>query len=202
MRTARFIAFRLLAMIVVLLVIAAITYAIFYLLPTNPARLSCGKPCTPENLARVKAYLGYDLPWWQQFGEYLRGVVAGRTYGSGASAVVCGAPCFGYSFQLNDTVTDLIVQRLPVTASIAIGAAIVWLVFGVAGGVVSALRRGTLLDRGIMTIAIAGCRRRHTWWASSRSCCSGSPGRSCPPAATSRSATTPSAGSRTSCCRG
>jgi peptide/nickel transport system permease protein len=156
MKTLRFIALRLVAMVVVLLVIAAITYIVFYLLPTNPAQLSCGKPCTPENLAKVKAYLGYDLPWWQQFLEYLHGVVAGRTYGSGSSAIVCGAPCFGYSFQLNASVTDLIAQRLPVTASIAIGAAIVWLVFGVSGGVVSALRRGTLVDRGIMTVAIAG----------------------------------------------
>lgn len=156
MKTLRFVVLRLVAMIAVLLVIALITYVVFYLLPTNPAQLSCGKPCTPENLARVKTYLGYDLPWWQQFFEYLRGVVAGRTYGSGSNAIVCGAPCFGYSFQLNATVTDLIAQRMPVTASIAIGAAIVWLVFGVSGGVVSALRRGTLLDRGIMTIAIAG----------------------------------------------
>jgi peptide/nickel transport system permease protein len=156
MKTARFVAVRLLGMLVVLLVIAAITYAIFYLLPTNPARLSCGKPCTPENLARVKAFLGYNLPWYEQFWQYLRGVVVGRTYGSGSAAIVCGAPCFGYSFQLNDTVTNLIVSRLPVTFSIAIGAAVVWLVFGVAGGVVSALKRGSLLDRGIMTVAIAG----------------------------------------------
>lgn len=156
MTTARFIALRVAGMLAVLLVIAAITFAVFYLLPTNPARLSCGRPCTPENLARVKTYLGYDLPWWQQFAEYLRGIVVGRTYGSGSGAIVCGAPCFGYSFQLNSTVTDLITARLGITVSIAVGAAVVWLAFGVAGGVVSALKRGTLLDRGIMTVAIAG----------------------------------------------
>jgi peptide/nickel transport system permease protein len=156
MTTVRFVAFRLVGMLAVLLVIAAVTYALFYALPTNPAQLSCGKPCTPENLARVKAFLGYDLPWYQQFFDYLRGVVVGRTYGSGQAAIVCGAPCFGYSFQLNDTVTNLIASRLPVTISIAVGAAVVWLVFGVAGGVASALKRGSLVDRGIMTIAIAG----------------------------------------------
>ena len=156
MKTLRFVGARLGGMLVVLLVIAAITYAVFYLLPTNPAQLSCGKPCTPENLARVEAFMGFDLPWWRQFLDYLRGVLVGRTYGSGPAAISCGAPCFGYSFQLNDTVTNLIIQRLPVTVSIALGAAVVWLVFGVSGGVASALKRGSLLDRGIMTIAIAG----------------------------------------------
>ncbi|TXN30645.1 ABC transporter permease [Lacisediminihabitans profunda] len=156
MRTAGFVAYRIAGMLVVLLAIAAITYAIFYLLPTNPAQLSCGKPCTPENLARVERFMGYDLPWYQQFWDFLRGIVAGRTYGSGAGAVTCATPCFGYSFQLNTTVTDLIVSRFPVTASIAVGAAAVWLVVGVGSGVASALTRGSAIDRGIMTIAIAG----------------------------------------------
>ncbi|GAA1442932.1 ABC transporter permease [Leifsonia poae] len=156
MRLAAFIAYRLLGVIVVLAVIATITYAIFYLLPTNPAQLSCGRPCTPENLERAKSFMGVDLPWFEQLWNFLKGIVVGRTFGSGQAEVVCPAPCFGYSFQQNATVTDLILSRFPVTASIAIGAAIVWLVFGVAGGVVSALRRGTAVDRTIMTVAIAG----------------------------------------------
>ena len=156
MRLALFVANRLLGVIVVLLVIATITYAIFYLLPTNPAQLSCGRPCTPENLARAKAFMGVDLPWFQQLWDFLRGIVVGRSFGSGQAQIVCASPCFGYSFQQNATVTDLIVSRFPVTASIAVGAAIVWFVCGVTGGVISALRRGTALDRGIMTLAIAG----------------------------------------------
>ncbi len=156
MRMFRFVSYRLLGMLLVLLIIAAITYAIFYLLPTNPAQLSCGKPCTPENLARAKAFMGFDLPWYQQFWEFLRGIVMGRTYGTGQNAIECASPCFGYSFRLNDTVTNLIISRFPVTASIAVGAAIVWLLFGVSGGVVSALKRGTAVDRGVMTLAIAG----------------------------------------------
>ncbi|WP_345761307.1 ABC transporter permease [Diaminobutyricibacter sp. McL0608] len=156
MRMFRFVSYRLLGMLLVLLVIAAITFAVFYLLPTNPAQLSCGKPCTPENLARAKAFMGFDLPWYQQFWEFLRGIVMGRTFGTGQDAIECASPCFGYSFRLNDTVTNLIISRFPVTASIAVGAAIVWLLFGVSGGVVSALKRGTAVDRGVMTLAIAG----------------------------------------------
>jgi peptide/nickel transport system permease protein len=152
MNLVRYIGFRLLGIVVVLFVIATVTFAIFYLLPADPAQLSCGRPCTPQALARASEFMGTDLPWWQQLGEFLRGIVFGRHFGR----LDCDAPCFGYSFQRNTSVTDLVADRLPITASIAIGAAVLWLVTGVAGGVVSALRRGTALDRGIMTVAIAG----------------------------------------------
>ncbi len=156
MIAARFVLGRLAGVLLVLLVVAAATYAIFYLLPADPARLSCGKPCTPENLQRAQQFLGLDAPWWGQLGQYLLGIVAGRTFGTGGGAIDCPAPCFGYSFQLSSTVTDLILQRLPVTASIAVGAAVLWFVSGVAGGTAAALRRGRLADRAIMTVAVAG----------------------------------------------
>jgi peptide/nickel transport system permease protein len=153
---ARFIVIRVLGAVVVLFVVAAITYALFTLLPANPARAICDKPCTPERLAEVKAFLGTDKPWVQQFLAYLGGIFTGRSFGSGASAVHCAAPCFGYSFQMHESVTSLIVTRLPVTASIAVGAAVLWLLAGVAGGAVSALRRGSLVDRTVMGLAVAG----------------------------------------------
>jgi peptide/nickel transport system permease protein len=156
MRLARFIAGRLLGVVIVLLVVTAIAYVIFYLLPSNPAQLSCGKPCTPENLARAKDYLGLNLPWYGQFWEFLKGIFVGRSFGSGTGAISCAAPCFGYSFQLNTPVTELILSRFPVTASIAVGAAVLWLVAGVLGGTIAALRRGRGADRAIMTVAIAG----------------------------------------------
>ena len=152
----RFLGGRLLGMVLVLLVIALISYAIFYLLPANPAQLSCGRPCTPERLAQAESFMGYDQPWWRQFASFLGGLVVGRTYGVGAAAIQCTAPCFGYSFRLNQPVTELIVDRIPVTFSIAIGAAVLWLVLGVATGVVSALKRGSATDRLLMTGAVAG----------------------------------------------
>lgn len=156
MTTAKFIGGRLLGMIIVLLIITFISYAIFYVLPSNPAQLSCGRPCTPDRLEQAKAFMGYDSPWWQQFGEFLRGIVMGRTFGDGAAAIQCSAPCFGYSFRLSAPVTDLILARFGVTFSIAIGAAVLWLVLGVSTGVVSALRRGTVVDRALMSFSMAG----------------------------------------------
>jgi len=152
----RFILQRAAGMLLVLAVIAVISFAVFYLLPANPAQLSCGKPCTPENLERAKEFMGTNLPWWQQLGAFLWGIVAGRSFGSGDAAISCAAPCFGYSFQQNASVPELIASRFPVSASIAVGAAVLWLILGVVGGVISALRRGTWLDRSVMTLAIAG----------------------------------------------
>jgi peptide/nickel transport system permease protein len=156
MRNLRYVALRLAGMVGTLLVISVITYAIFYLLPSNPAQLSCGRPCTPQRLAEAGTFMGYDKPWIQQYLSFLGGIFAGRHFGSGAAAVNCSAPCFGYSFRLNASVTELIFERAPVTFSIAIGAAILWLVIGVAAGVVAAVRRGTAVDRAAMVFATVG----------------------------------------------
>lgn len=152
----RYILRRLVGIVVVLLLIAIITFVVFYLLPSNPAQLSCGKPCTPDRLAAVLQFEHLDLPVYLQFGEFLVGIFAGRTFGTGAGTVHCMAPCFGYSFQQGAPVTELIGERFPVTASIAVGAAILWLVVGVAIGVISAVRRGSLLDRSVMVLALGG----------------------------------------------
>jgi len=151
-----FLASRLVQALAVLVVITFITFAIFEFLPADPAQLACGKPCTPENLALARSYMGLDDPWYQQFWTYLSGIVTGTTYGSGADAVHCSAPCLGYSFRLSTPVSELIANRLPVTISVALGAAVLWMVIGVSTGVVSALRRGSAVDRTIMTGTVLG----------------------------------------------
>lgn len=152
MNLIRYIGFRLVGILLVLLIIAVVTFGIFYLMPSNPALLACGKPCSAASLERVATFMGTDLPWWQQLAEFLRAIVFGRSFGE----LHCDAPCFGYSFQRNASVTDLIAERFPITASIAVGAAVLWLIVGITGGVISALRRGTLIDRAVMTAAVAG----------------------------------------------
>ncbi|GAA0463158.1 peptide ABC transporter permease [Paractinoplanes deccanensis] len=156
MRTLRFAGFRLLGMASTLLVISFLTYAVFYVLPADPARLSCGRPCTPERLAEASAFMGYDKPWLQQYLDFLGGIFTGRHFGAGQAAVDCAAPCFGYSFRLNEPVTQLIGERAPVTFSIAVGAAVLWLLLGVSSGVAAAVKRGTLLDRSAMVFSTIG----------------------------------------------
>ena len=156
MGRTRFLISRTFQSILVLVIVTLITFAIFSLWPSNPALLVCGKPCTAENLARAQAYMGLDEPWYVQFWQYLSGIFTGRTFGSGADMIVCSAPCLGYSFRLNAQVSELITSRLPVTVSIAVGAAVLWLVVGVGAGIISALRRGSRTDRFIMAGTVFG----------------------------------------------
>jgi len=86
---------------------------------------------------------------------HVGGIFTGRTFGFGVAAIQCPAPCLGWSFNQQRTVTSLIQQTLPVTASIATGAAVLWFVVGVSAGVVAALRRGTAVEV-VMTVVIVG----------------------------------------------
>jgi peptide/nickel transport system permease protein len=69
---------------------------------------------------------------------------------------VCHVPCFGYSFKNHVEVWPEITSRIPVTLSLAVGAAVIWLITGVATGVLSALKPGSLFDRLAMGVALAG----------------------------------------------
>ena len=127
MNRLHFLGLRLVRTLATLVIIVFITFAIFSLWPSDPATLACGRPCTPENLERARAFMGYDLPWYTQFWHYLQGIIGGRTFGEGSGAIACASPCLGYSFRLSTPVSELVATRLPVTASIAVGAAVLWL---------------------------------------------------------------------------
>ncbi|MFF8868125.1 ABC transporter permease [Streptomyces sp. NPDC015139] len=147
---------RLAATAAILLVICATTFGIFYLMPADPAQGACGKACSPERIAQIRATLGLHHSILVQFRDYLVGIVAGRSFGTGAQAVHCPAPCLGFSFQTDQPVWQMLTNRLPVSISIAVGAAVLWLIVGVTAGVISALRRGSVWDRAAMTAALGG----------------------------------------------
>ena len=147
---------RVLSMIFMLLLLTLVVFLLFSVLPTDPARLTCGKACTPVIIEANRHRLGLDLPVWQQYWEFLKGLFVGRTYGSGTQTFKCDAPCLGYSFKLGEEVTVLIKQRFPATMWLAIGAFIMWIVVGVSFGIFSALRRGKWQDKTIMGISLVG----------------------------------------------
>ena len=154
--------------VLVLTLIAVVLFLIFFMLPANPAQLACGKPCTPERLARVSAFMGTDAPWYEQLGNYIRGIFFGREFGTNSAssgisaagaagaAIICSSPCLGWSFTLNEPVTDLIMSRFAVTASLAIGAALLWVIIGVVTGVISASKEGSLFDRAFRALSSIG----------------------------------------------
>lgn len=152
----RFAGRRLFQAVVVLLVLAAVLYAVFYLAPGDSAHLACGQRCSAQQVAQVRAQMGLDDPVYLQFWHFLQGLVAGHDYSTGTGALHCPAPCLGQSIRSGDLVSSIVAQKLPATASLALGAMVLWLLLGVGTGLVSALRRGTALDRLLTGFTLAG----------------------------------------------
>ncbi|WP_026930864.1 ABC transporter permease [Glycomyces tenuis] len=153
---SRFLLNRLLGMVVVLFLVCLFTFVVFFVLSPDPAVQICGKNCTPEAIDQIRENLGLDQPFLTQFWTFISGLFVGRTYGTGPNAIDCAAPCLGYSFQTSQPVADMIMQRLPVSATIAIGAAVLWLLAGIAGGLISAVREGRFADRFITGLTLTG----------------------------------------------
>ncbi len=158
-----FIVRRLIATVFLLIIVSMITFAIFFLVPRLAGQTTydlaaqyVGRSPTPTAVHAIERQLGLDVSLPVQYGRFLKGIVLGRHFDSGTTKAYCPPPCFGYSFKNQQPVWPLMVTALPVTVSLAIGAAILWLVGGGTIGVISALMRGTLFDRFSMGIALAG----------------------------------------------
>jgi len=154
---------RLLASVVLLFIVSVITFSIFYIVPRiaggTPETLATryvGRSATAETVHLTAQKLGFYDPMTVQYGNWAKGIVVGSTFDYGAGIETCPAPCLGYSFITKQPVWPDLLDRAPVTFSLAIGASILWLVAGVSTGVLSALRRGTIFDRGAMGVALAG----------------------------------------------
>ncbi|HZO67617.1 MAG TPA: ABC transporter permease [Kribbellaceae bacterium] len=154
----RYIIRRLLQLVLILWVISAITFFLFWATPANPALLICGKDCNTETVAQVNATYGFDDPLIVQYGTYMKGLINpnGRMIGSEGSERQCPWPCFGESYQNGIPVWDSIADAFPATFWLAMGAAILWLFGGVALGIVAALQKGKALDKLSVGLALFG----------------------------------------------
>ncbi|MFF6831383.1 MULTISPECIES: ABC transporter permease subunit [unclassified Streptomyces] len=152
----RFVLKRLAGAALVLLALSVLVYGLFYLAPGDPARLACGERCNPQQIAQVREQLGLNQSALAQYLHFLQGVFTGRDYSTGTSVVHCDAPCLGLSYQSDKEVTRLVLERLPATASLALGAMVVWLLVGVGTGLLSALRRGGITERVLTVVTLAG----------------------------------------------
>ncbi|KOX04025.1 ABC transporter permease [Micromonospora profundi] len=151
----RFLIKRLFSAVLTLFAVSVLTFLMFFALPRDPVSSICSKNCNPERLERVRDDLGLNDPLISQYAGYMKGIVTGRDLGS-AQGGRCDAPCLGWSYVTNEAVSDTIARVLPVTLSIVIPAAILWLLLGVGLGMVSALRRGTWLDRAAIGFSLTG----------------------------------------------
>jgi peptide/nickel transport system permease protein len=141
--------------IAVLVAVTAITFAIFYLLPPgDPALRFAGKQPTAESIALVRHNLGLDRPWYVEYGKFLKAIVTGDKY---------GWPGLGFSYDSNVSIRSQIITRAPRTLSLIVGAAFIWLVLGISIGVLSAIKRRTIVDRVAMGFALFGISAPVFW---------------------------------------
>ncbi len=152
----RFVLRRSLTSVFILAIVSAVTFFLFFAVPGDPGRLSCGKICTADKLAEIHHNLGLDRPLVVQYGEYMKGIVAGRDVREGGDRQPCPAPCFGYSFVNHQPVWETFLDRFPATASLAIGAALLFLVGGVSLGLISAIYRGRAFDKIAIGLSLTG----------------------------------------------
>jgi peptide/nickel transport system permease protein len=147
---ASYIARRLLWTILLLLVITAVTFLIFYVIPTaDPAAARAGRNPNPDLIKAINHQLGLDQPLYTQYWNYLKDLFLHFD--------------FGYSFINNTSVKSLIFDRLPHTIFLVVGAAIIWFLTGVAIGTVSAVRRGSMWDRLLMGGALVAISAPVYW---------------------------------------
>ncbi|MBW4042081.1 MAG: ABC transporter permease [Acidobacteria bacterium] len=157
----RFIVGRLLGAVVVLFFVSVVTFLIFQIAPllshTSPVYFYTGKVPFAAGSPALKALIhqyGFDLPVPVQYWQYVSGIFTGRTISDGTTVIHCTFPCLGYSFRQNELVSSLLTEAAPVSISLCVGAAVLWLVGGVLVGTVSALRPGSIVDRAGMGLSL------------------------------------------------
>jgi peptide/nickel transport system permease protein len=125
-----------------LVIVSAVVFVIFYLLPTaDPAKLRVGRNPNPALIAQIREQLHLNDPVYVQFWEYMKGVFFHFD--------------FGQSYVSQAPVREIIVDRLPATALLVSGAVVIWLAMGLPVGIVSAIKRRSLMDRTMMVTSLA-----------------------------------------------
>ena len=146
----RFIVRRLAGMVVVLFAVSVLTFLIFNVIPnSDPAQRMAGKVATPRLVASITEEWGFDEPLPQQYLTTMKKVFSGDLI----------------SYTTRENVDDRIIEGIPQTFSLCIGAAVIWLFFGILFGYLSAVRAGGLLDRTLTILAVIGISIPVFWLA-------------------------------------
>ena len=137
----RFIARRAASAILLLFATSVVVFGIFEIIPSyDPARAIAGRNATPATVQQVSEKFGFDKPIYVQYGNTMKLIFTGQII----------------DYQDNLNVVDQFSKRFPVTLSLVVPAAILWMVAAIVLGSLSALRAGKLADRGMMVAAITG----------------------------------------------
>jgi peptide/nickel transport system permease protein len=134
--------------VVVLVVVSAVTFTIFFAVPGDPARLIAGKYATPETVALIERRLGLDKPQIVQFATFLGRAAIGD---------------WGFSYVSQQAVLPTILAAFPKTLSLTSGAVLIWLLIGIPIGILSAVKPRSLWDRLATVGALVGVSAPVYW---------------------------------------
>jgi peptide/nickel transport system permease protein len=136
-----FIARRLASAVLLLFATSVVVFGIFEVIPSyNPARAIAGREATAATVAQISAKFGFDKPLYVQYFNTMKLIFTGQII----------------DYQDNLNVVSQFVHRFPVTLSLVVPAALIWMLAAIVLGSISARRAGGLLDRGLMVAAITG----------------------------------------------
>lgn len=139
---------RFLAAIPVMFLVSLMSFAVIWLVPGDPAAAFLDASATQEQIARVRHELGLDRPLWQQMVQWYGRVFSGD---------------LGQSILLHRSVGEALLERLPVTLSLAALALALAALLGLSAGIVAAMHRGGLTDRSVMTASLLGLSMPDFW---------------------------------------
>lgn len=146
----RFAIRRLLGLVAVLFAVSVLTFLIFNVIPnSDPAQRMAGKNATPTLVANITEEWGFDDSLPQQYLTMMGKIFSGDVI----------------SYEGRENVDERIVEGIPATFSLCIGAAVIWMFFGILFGYLSAVRAGGLLDRALTIVAVTGISIPIFWLA-------------------------------------
>lgn len=146
----KYITKRILVTIPIILSIILIVFLLLQVLPGNPVQVMMKEKVNQDVIERVTEQMGLNDPVYVRFGRYVWDMLHGD---------------LGHSYKLRRPVTELIMQAFPNTVKLAISSAIVAWIIGIPAGIVSAIRKDTLLDRTLMGFSLVGISLPVFWAA-------------------------------------
>ena len=136
--------------LLLLVIVSALVFFIFFTLPSaDPATLRAGRNPDPDLVRELNKQYGLDKPWYHQLYLYFKALVLHFD--------------FGRSYQNNTEVREEIFSRMPATMSLALGGAVVWLLSGIPIGILSAVKKGTFIERFLMGSALVAISAPVYW---------------------------------------
>ena len=140
-------------MVLVLFVIAVVAFGLSSIANNDPAALLAPRGANAAAIAQIRANLHLSDPLYLQFWHFL---TRGPSVRGTPTGLLHWPPSLGYSFQQERPVTSILEDRLPATLSLAIGAAVIWLVIAIPVGVLSATKPRSIRDRVFTGLALTG----------------------------------------------